>query len=133
MGRHGTRNASWRPDLEYENGYRMSVKETFTWTPPASGNETTTYRVRSTPSGDGDRPVAADGIDNKIEFWPVSFTGTKEEIRPIKDFLDRHAGYQAFYWTPPVGEKGIFRSFDIILTPLGGEIYTLSTVFEQVF
>ena len=60
-------------------------------------------------------------------------SGTKDEIKPIRDFLDRHAGYQAFYWTPPMGEKGMFRSFDITLTPLGGEIYTLSTVFEQAF
>ena len=32
-----------------------------------------------------------------------------------------------------MGEKGMFRSFDITLTPLGGEVYTLSTVFEQAF
>ena len=111
----------------------MSTRETFSWTPLVGMNGSAKYRVLSAQFGDGYQQVAADGINNKIESWPVSFTGTEDEIRPIRDFLDHHAGYQSFYWTPPLGEKGLYRSFDITITPLGGDIYTLSTVFEQAF
>ena len=111
----------------------MSVRETFTWTPLVGMNGTKKYRVLKAQFGDGYEQVAADGINNNIESWPVTFTGTKNEIKPIKEFLDRHAGYQTFYWTPPLGEKGMYRSFDITITPVEGEIFTLSTVFEQAF
>ena len=111
----------------------MSTRETFSWTPQVGMNGTAKYQVLSARFGDGYQQVAADGINNKIESWPVSFTGTKDEIRPIRDFLDRHAGYQSFYWTPPLGEKGMYRSFDIPMPPPPREIYTLSTVFEQAF
>lgn len=111
----------------------MSVKETFTWTPLAGSTETATIGVRLPRLGDNCQKVTADRSNQQIESWPVSFTGTKEKIRPIRDFLDRHAGYQVFNWTPPTGEKGLFRSFDITVTPLGGEIYTLSAVFEKAF
>lgn len=111
----------------------MSIRETFSWTPLVGMNGSVKYRVLKAQFGDGYQQVAADGINNKIESWPVSFTGTVEEVRPIKDFLDRHAGYQSFYWTPPMGEKGMYRSFDITITPVEGDIVTLSTVFEQAF
>ena len=111
----------------------MSIRETFSWTPLVGMNGTVKYRVLSAQFGDGYQQVAADGINNKIESWPVSFTGTTDEIRPIKDFMDRHAGYQSFYWTPPMGDKGMYRSFDITITPVEGDIVTLSTVFEQAF
>ena len=111
----------------------MSVRETFDWAPQTGMNGTVKYRVLSAQFGDGYQQVAADGIHNRIESWPVSFTGTTDEIRPIKASLDRHAGYRSFYWTPPMGEKGMYRSFDITITPVEGDIVTLSTVFEQAF
>ncbi len=74
--------------------------------------------------------IETDAINN--EFWPVSFTGERNAIRQIKDFLDRHAGYHEFLWTPPKGDQGVFRSVDITINPLGSDIFTLSTVFEKV-
>ena len=71
------------------------------------------------------------GHNRDSDFWHVAFKGKPETIVPIKNFLDRHAGHREFLWTPPAGEQGIYRSFDIIVTRQAPDTSTLSTVFEN--
>lgn len=85
--------------------------------------------------GDGYAQRTGDGINTRQEAWPLQFTGTVKKIKPIKDFLDRHASRKTFLWTPPMGMPQAF------VTPAGYSlqphtsrakgVYTLSVVFEQ--
>ena len=63
----------------------------------------------------------------------LSFVGTEDYIRPIKQFLDRHAGTRAFQLTPPLEEVGLYGCERSKPVPLGGEIYSLSATFIQAF
>jgi phage-related protein len=51
----------------------------------------------------------------------------------IKAFLDRHAGHESFFWTPPLGELSFFRATAPTVTPSGAGVFTLTTTFTQSF
>ncbi|WP_434681373.1 phage tail protein [Pseudomonas sp. R1-18] len=107
--------------------------ETFTWCPSKGTSSTPSYRTRSSQFGDGYEQVVGDGINNKQDSWPLSFTESRDEALLIKSFLDRHGGYKAFFWTPPLGELGLYRATAPSVTPIGGGVYTLTSTFTQTF
>ena len=107
--------------------------ETFAWAPQLNAQGATTYRVLKAQFGDGYSQRAPDGINNEVQSWPLSFTGTGAYVTPIRDFLRRHGGAGRFAWTPPLGEAGLYVCGGFNLMPLGGDKYTLSATFEQVF
>lgn len=83
--------------------------------------------------GDGYEQTAADGINTKSQSWPLTFTGFSSKIAPIRDFLDACAGYQSFYWTPPLGVQGLYKASTYNLQHLGGDVYALTATFKQSF
>ncbi|MCG6541752.1 phage tail protein [Pseudomonas sp. KSR10] len=108
--------------------------ETFTWSPDGETEGEIAQRRRSSQFGDGYQQVTADGINAEQGSWPVTFGGTEDEIRPIRDFLRRHQGSKAFLWTPPLGELGLYRNDGLFrVNAKGGGIYVLSTTFETAF
>ena len=107
--------------------------ETFTWSPRVNPQGRTKFRVLSAQFGDGYRQTAADGINNKVASWPLQFSGSEAQVGPIVAFLDRHQGYRAFQWQPPLGEPGYYTATDYDLTAMGGEMYSLAVTFQQVF
>jgi len=107
--------------------------ETFTWTPDKEPTGTTTFRVKSAKFGDGYEQTAEDGINNKSESWPLTFTGPKSRIAEIKVFLNRHKGSKAFSWTEPFGETLLFKCKEYQSRNMGGNAYTLAATFEQAF
>lgn len=106
---------------------------TFTWKPTGQPAGSVQLRVRSAQFGDGYSQEVADGINNKTQSWPLTFTGTKAEMQAIIDFLDERAGWQAFYWTPPVGAQGYYKCASYSPAPVGGPVYTVAATFEQRF
>lgn len=106
---------------------------TFTWAPLVQPTGTATYRVLTAQFGDGYKQTAADGINNKVQSWPLTFSGTADEIAPIRNFLDAQQGYQAFLWTPPLGVQGYYKCAAHTLQPVEGDVYTLTATFEQSF
>lgn len=106
---------------------------TFTWAPRIETSGTATYRTLSAKFGDGYEQKAADGINNKSQSWPVSFVGAAAYITPIRDFLDARAGYQSFYWTPPLGVQSLYRAMTHSVKALGTDKYELTSTFEQSF
>lgn len=106
---------------------------TFTWQPRVEPTGTAKYRVLTAQFGDGYQQTAADGINNKVQSWPLTFSGTASEITPIRDFLDACGGYQSFYWTPPLGTTGLYVCPSHNIKPLGGGLYELTATFNQVF
>lgn len=107
--------------------------DTFTWVPLVDPQGTTTYRTRKAQFGDGYSQEVKDGINNATDTWPLTFRDKGAVIAQIKAFLDAHAGSASFYWTPPLGVQGLFKAAACQVQPNGGDIFTLTTTFQQVF
>lgn len=107
--------------------------ETFTWVPKIEPVGNIEFRLKSARFGDGYQQVAEDGINNKSQTWPLSFVAEQTLIKSIVDFLDRHAGAKPFYWTPPLGVRGLYRCKGYQPTPMGAGIYTLAAILEQAY
>jgi phage-related protein len=105
----------------------------FTWAPDSKANGTVTLAVRSAQFGDGYKQVVADGINNKSQSWPLTFTGLIDRVTPIRDFLDARGGFQSFLWTPPLGAQGYYRCATYTMQPMGGRLYQVTATFEQAF
>ncbi|NII53590.1 phage tail protein [Luteibacter sp. SG786] len=109
------------------------MAETFSWMPVGAPTGNANYRVLKSQFGDGYSQEAADGINNKVQSWPLQFFGSGIQIDEITAFLDRHAGATGFLWTPPRGVQGLYKASAYGLNPLGGGFYTLSVTFDQKF
>lgn len=72
--------------------------ETFTWKPNNDPAATIAFRTKSAKFGDGYEQRAQDGINNRSQSWPLTFTGQKTRIKEIMAFLDRHAGATPFFF-----------------------------------
>ena len=108
--------------------------EIFNWNPRRNPQGSVSFRTLSAQFGDGYAQVAQDGINSRVESWPLEFFGTQAETAPIKAFLDRHGGWKGFLWTPPLGQQSVFlMDGGYQLVPLGGGWFTLSVTFKQKF
>ncbi|HCW18356.1 phage tail protein [Achromobacter sp.] len=107
--------------------------EVFTWRPRVNAQGAVKFRVLTAGFGDGYTQTAADGINNKVQSWPLQFVGKEATVAPIAAFLDRHAGYRSFLWTPPLGQEGYYTASEYQVVALGGGAYTVSATFQQVF
>ncbi|EKU29876.1 phage tail protein [Alcaligenes sp. A-TC2] len=108
--------------------------EQFTWCPMKGPDGSSAFRTFSVQLGDGYVQEVGDGINNEMRTWPLQFSGLEGEIKPIREFLRRHAGFRPFRWTPPMElEPGLFIVREVKLQPMGGNVYTLSATFEERF
>ena len=104
--------------------------EVFNWSPrpnPVGAFKDRTLRVQF---GDGYEQEAADGIHTVTQSWPLQFVGNEVYVRPILDFVRRHAGGK-FLWTPPLGEAGRYKARSLSVQPMGADMYTIAVTFEE--
>ena len=80
--------------------------------------------------GDGYEQEAADGIHTVTQSWPLQFVGNEVYVRPILDFVRRHAGGKSFLWTPPLGEAGR-KARSLSVQPMGADMYTIAVTLEE--
>ncbi|KFK92857.1 MULTISPECIES: phage tail protein [unclassified Serratia (in: enterobacteria)] len=108
--------------------------ETFTWRTQGLSEGSYAQRVRTAQFGDGYKQVTGNGINIETQTWPLSFSGQKAEILPLLAFVRAHTT-KSFVWTPPFGEKGLYRvvADSIKTTPIGGHVVAVSVTFEQAF
>jgi len=109
------------------------MAERFTWRSTGQPTGVTTFRRLTAQFGDGYRQVAGDGINNKVQSWPLTFSVGREEMEALIRFLDRHAGIASFLWTPPLGAEGHYEAPTYNINPVGGDVYSVSATFQQVF
>ncbi len=109
------------------------MAERFVWKASGQPTGTVAFRRLTAQFGDGYRQVAGDGINNKVQSWPLTFSGSKQEMHAVMSFLDRHAGIASFLWTPPKGAEGYYEAPTYSLNSVGGDVYTVSATFQQVF
>ena len=92
------------------------------------------HRIKEVEFGDGYKQVAGDGINPESQTWPFSYKGLKDEVMLIFKFIRQHT-VKSFIWTPPFGEKGLYRvkADSISMIPISGGVMKLSATFEQAF
>ena len=113
------------------------MPEVFKWRPLTEPEATITHATLTAKFGDGYEQTAADGINNTKQSWPLVFRGREADIAPIKAFLNRHGGFKAFLWKPPMGDEGYYLAQEgYRITPHGGHVQrravTLSVTFKEV-
>lgn len=106
--------------------------ETFNYKHQMGAVGDVTHRTLNARFGDGYAQRAGDGINTRIESWPLTFIGTPEKMQEIKDFLDRHAGYKSFLWKPPAGvQKPFVAPNGYQYRKAGANLVSVSTTFIQ--
>lgn len=105
---------------------------TFTWPILNEATGTETARVRKAQFGDGYSQVVQDGINNVSSSWPITVIGIATDVLAARDFLRARAG-TSFNWTPPRDVPGLYRCESWTVQPRGGEAFTLTATFQQVF
>lgn len=105
----------------------------FTWCPRLSANASNKFSTRKAQFGDGYEQVSANGLNPRSQEWSLEFTGNALYIQGIKSFLNQHKGYQAFQWSPPLEEAGLYRSEEYAVTALGNEMYNLAVTFKTAY
>ncbi len=111
------------------------MADTFNYCAVPDPTGTITLRVRKAQFGDGYVQSVADGINNKVRQWPLTFRGPADLIGSIAAFLDSHTGATSFLWTPPgPGDKqGFFTCESYTVQANGASVYTLAATFQEVF
>lgn len=109
------------------------MTERFSWRATGEPTGAVTFRRLTAQFGDGYRQVVGDGINTEVQSWPVTFAGGKQEMQAVAALLRRHAGVRSFFWTPPLGEEGLYEAPSFSLAHIGGDVYRVSATFQQVF
>ncbi|WP_272681817.1 phage tail protein [Providencia sp. PROV129] len=107
--------------------------ETFTWCPRINAQIDTTFRTKKAQFGDGYTQTAGDGINTRSDNASFEFVGKEAMIKQIVAFFDRHEGYKAFIFTPPLREKGLFRCEAYKTSALGAGVYSVLATFIEAF
>ncbi len=85
------------------------MAETFSFCTRVGATGEIKQRVWENDFGDGYSQSGGTGINNKTQEWSHKAVGSLaagQELRLMRDFLDRHEGYKSFFWTPPGGTQG---------------------------
>ncbi|KER01504.1 phage tail protein [Photorhabdus temperata] len=113
----------------------MAIDE-FKWRSQVQNSPTGEFahNVRKVQFGDGYSQVAENGINSESQKWPFTYTGHKDEVIPIFNFIRQHTA-KSFIWTPPFGQKGLYRvdASSITMIPLSHTVITINATFEQAF
>ena len=89
--------------------------------------------MRTSQFGDGYKQEVGDGINNKVDAYPITHTGNTATALAMMAFFDRHKGAKAFLWTTPLGQFGLFTCKNPTPTPMGGGVFKVTATFERAF
>lgn len=93
------------------------------------------YRILEVQYGNGYSQRAADGINNAVESWDVSWENIHvADFNTISAAFDTAKGADYFTWTPPgsaTQKRFVVKSFS--KQAMSGDIYTISASLKQVF
>jgi phage-related protein len=105
--------------------------QVFEWSPAPEATGAIAFAVRTAKFGDGYQQDVADGINTKSDSWPLTFVGGKAKADAISAFLDWHAGWRSFQWTPPLGKPGLYKCLGYNVVPHGAQAFTITATFAQ--
>lgn len=111
----------------------MADVKKFTWdTTLEDTRGKKSYNKKTISLGDGYKSEVSFGINNISFSWDIGIVGSYGELEPIEEFLDSTAGVKRFLWDSPRGTIKVVCS-DTSLEPLGGDLWKLTTTFDQRF
>lgn len=112
------------------------MTETFSFCTRVGASGDIKQRTWGNDFGDGYVQSGGTGINGKSQEWSHQAIGSiedGEELRLMRDFLDRHEGYKSFFWMPPGGTQGRYKVNGYRLEPIGAKIFKISFTMKQVF
>tara|TARA_R100001015_G_C4615586_1_gene171593 strand:+ start:254 stop:628 length:375 start_codon:yes stop_codon:yes gene_type:complete len=108
--------------------------------PDKSMTRTSKPKIHLAKFGDGYEQRLADGINNLIESYAISFNNrTKEEIDDIIAFFENKGGVTAFTYTvPDTNESGNEVAIKVVCsdwkkTYTFGDYYSATATFKRVY
>lgn len=105
--------------------------DTFTFKPLVNPQGEVSFRSLEAQFGDGYRQIAGDGINTKMQTWPLQFRGQKSYITQIRDFLDSHA-HTPFEWVmQPFNETLVVIAKKYSVRVITYDLLDLSVTFEE--
>lgn len=107
--------------------------ETLQWSPISGSESEINYRITTAQFGDGYAQNVADGLNNRVESWPLTFIEQKPAAEQLMVFLDRHGGYKPFLWQPPLGRNTLWTARSPKVKPLGAGLYQITVTLQQAF
>lgn len=107
--------------------------QVFTWRPRIESPVQVRFKTYMTQFVDGYAQATGDGINNKSQTWNLTFIGKQSEIFAIQAFLDEHAGWKSFSWSPSFGAMGFYRAGGYESSKIGANVYNLTVTFTQTF
>ena len=106
--------------------------QTFSWKPDIESQQSCKPSVQVTKFGDGYEARLAMGINTMPMKWSLQFTKGRTEALDIVNFLRARGAVQAFNWTNPLDEAGVYVCREWKVTSKAGGLL-ISCEFEQVF
>ena len=104
----------------------------FNWIPEESIKVSVKPKVKVISFGDGYEQRIADGINNQLREYSLSFSGEEADIREIDKFLTEHGAVKAFIWTPQdTWQPGTFKCEEWSIT-VNGYWNQLSAKFQEI-
>jgi phage-related protein len=72
------------------------------------------------------------GGAHQLQEWSVFFSHRSPfEIEEIDRFLGSHGGATSFLWTPPQGTRGLYVCSSWQITPVTGDLASLTALFTE--
>ena len=92
------------------------------------------HQVKRAQFGEGYVQKDGNGLNGKFGSWNVTVDSDYADVQEVRDFLDDHAGYLSFLWTPPNYPGPLrFTCETYSEVPHVGTQEKLTAVFEQVY
>ncbi|ERI33922.2 phage tail protein [Alcaligenes sp. 1735tsa3] len=111
------------------------MMNTFTWAAEQQNMvQEVEFQVLSAKLGDGYVQRVGKGMNSKDAKWSLVFLGRQQRIDEITEFLDEHAGWCSFLWTPPGQSTAIVTTCGAYSQEhQGADVWRLSATFEKGF
>ncbi len=109
------------------------MTDTFTWKAHNTLSGGGEFMEAEAKLGDGYVQSVALGLNPDVQKWSITVSGFKTEVQAALDFIRAHAG-SPFYWTPPLGVKGLYKCKTYKPDASeGAGYYKLNLEFEQSY
>lgn len=105
----------------------------FAWLPDEGSEESIQPTINVAKFGDGYEQRAQVGINSEVQSWTMTFTGNMDVVIFIRNFLRKMGAVNAFYWTSPINEGGMYVCRSFPMKKIGTSILQLSVKFERVY
>lgn len=109
------------------------MAKTFKWRIERDVDTTNTYRVIEAQFGDGYKQTSTEGINTTNLEYALKLHAYENTAKEIMAFFNEHAGWKSFFWTPPLGELGLYTCTNPKPSAEGGGLWSISATFVKSY